>query len=227
MKHVLVNEKQTVNCRLLFSMFLIVTTLCCSCKGEQQQEINVQDAGAPPQTTKCLQPMGKFSQKEAQNLKAELQQHIAELGLGNIKGIKVLPNKPLAGSLMNDTRTRYRADKIIRSLQVSKSENRTIIALTHKDISVPLKGKKDWGVLGLSLRPGTACVASTFRCKNKADFWKVVMHEFCHTYYNMPHCPNDDSTCIMKDAKGHANFSVKNRFCKDCIKRPLSFMMRS
>ena len=219
MNHVLRYGKTTMNCWFLFSIFVIATVLCCSCKGEQREEINIQNTSAPPQTTICLQPMGKFSQKEAQNLKAELQQHISELGLGNVKDIKVLPNKPLAGSLMNDARTRYRADKIIRSLQVGKSENRTIIALTHKDISVPLRGSKDWGILGLASHSRSACVASTFRCKHKADFWKVVMHEFCHTYYNMPHCPNDDSTCIMKDAKGHPNFSVKNHFCKDCRKR--------
>ena len=219
MKHIFVHRKLSTSHRFLLSLFLIATVLCCSCKGEQRAEINIQDTDVPPQTTICLQPMGGFSQKDAQNLKAELQQHITELGLGNIKGIEVLPNRPLADSLMNDTRTRYRADKIIRSLQVGKSENMTIIALTHKDVSVPLRGKKDWGVLGLSLRPGTACVVSTFRCKHRADFWKVVMHEFCHTYYNMPHCPNDDNTCIMKDAKGHANFSVKNHFCKDCRKQ--------
>lgn len=62
--------------------------------------------------------------------------------------IQVLPNKSLTEELMNEAKTRYRADKIIRSTR-QKTDNITIIGLTHKDISVPYKGKKDWGGDGI------------------------------------------------------------------------------
>lgn len=174
-----------------------------------------------PHTVICLQPMDDFSQKEAERLKKNLQKHVKELELGEVVGIEVLPSKKLTPSLMNDAKTRYRADKIIRYVQEGKDNRRIIIALTHKDISVPLRGKKDWGVLGLSLRPGTACAVSTFRVKDKSQLWKVAIHEFCHTYYNMPHCPNDDPTCIMKDARGHEVLSRKTHLCKDCKERAI------
>lgn len=174
-----------------------------------------------PHTVIYLQPLDNFTQKEAVMLKTKLQKHVEELKLGEVAGIEVLPNKKLPPSLMNEEKTRYRADKIIRYVQEGKDNRRIIIALTHKDISVPLRGKKDWGVLGLSLQPGTACVVSTFRVKDKSQLWKVAIHEFCHTYYNMPHCPNDDPTCIMKDAKGHEVLSRKTHFCKDCKERAI------
>ena len=50
----------------------------------------------------------------------------------------------------------------------------------------------------------------------KCDYWKVVTHEFTHTAYNYGHCPDDNPTCIMMDAKGKADFSNKNNFCKTC-----------
>ena len=121
---------------------------------------------------------------------------------------ETLPNKKLSVYLMNDSKSRYRADKIINSLKKEANNHRIIIGLTHKDVSVPYKGKPDWGVLGLSIHSTYACVVSDYRLKNKKrDYWKVVTHEFIHTYYRYHHCPKDSSHCIMKDAKGKADFS--------------------
>lgn len=39
-----------------------------------------------------------------------------------------------------------------------------------------------------------------------------------HTYYRYPHCPKDSSHCIIKDAKGKADFSNKNDLCGYCKK---------
>ncbi|MBQ6228486.1 MAG: hypothetical protein IJK08_08000 [Prevotella sp.] len=44
----------------------------------------------------------------------------------------------------------------------------------------------------------------------------MATHEFFHAVCNMHHCPNDDPRCIMKDAKGHADFSNKEHMCKTC-----------
>ena len=185
------------------------------------------DAGTEHADTLCtcpnvkvsLQPYADFTQKEALQLKRDLEKHlgmlIGEVGLQ----FEVLPNKPLAEELLNDAGTRYRADKIINSLAKNANGQHVIIALTHKDISVSYKDKIDWGVLGLSLIPKKACVVSTYRVKNRKDLWKVATHEFIHTCFEYQHCPDDNPKCIMKDAKGHANFSNKSTLCEKCSKR--------
>lgn len=210
--------------RIIPFVIAIIAIVITSCKGgknaaDEQDTYTGDTMCCCPHTVIRLQPMDDFSQKEAKKLEEELQKHIYKLGLNDISHIEIMPNKKLVPSLLNDDKTRYRADKIIRYVQEGKNGergSRITIALTHKDISVPLRGKKDWGVLGLSLQPGTACVVSTHRVKNKSQLWKVVVHEFCHTNYDLPHCPNDDPTCIMKDAKGHEVLSRKTHFCKAC-----------
>lgn len=187
------------------------------------------DAGEDAADTLCtcpmvqisLQPLGNFTQEEALRLKKDLEQHLVPLMTDVGTTIDVLPNKPLADSLQNDAHTRYRADKIIRSLEKDANGQHVIVGLTHKDISVSYKGHEDWGVLGLSLMPKKACVVSTYRVKNRKDMWKVVSHEFIHTYFQYHHCPKDVPTCIMKDANGHADFSNKNGLCETCQKELL------
>lgn len=73
----------------------------------------------------------------------------------------ILSDKKLDNSLLNDYKTRYRADKIIRSIH----NKYLTIVLLHNDISLPYRNKPDWGVLGLSLIPGKTCVASDYRLK--------------------------------------------------------------
>jgi len=133
--------------------------------------------------------------------------------------IEISPAIRLSDTLRNDSKTRYRADKIINSYRNKADHYNVIICLTNDDISVPYKGKKDWGVLGLSFKGKKVAIASTYRLKYaNRDFWKVVVHEFIHAYFNYGHCPSNDSTCIMQDAKGHANFANKNKLCKYCKK---------
>ena len=56
----------------------------------------------------------------------------------------ILPNKRLDNSLLNDYKTRYRADRIIRSIH----NKYLTIVLLHNDISLPYRNRLDWGVLG-------------------------------------------------------------------------------
>ena len=135
----------------------------------------------PP--TIYLQPYGNFTKNEASRLGKELEKHLFEMFNVDL-GCEVLPPLPLSDSLMNKAKSRYRADKIIRSLSAKADDHNIYIGLTHKDISCSIRGKADWGVQGLSLIPGKACVVSTFRVKNRHDFWKVTCHEFIHTYSN-------------------------------------------
>ena len=162
-----------------------------------------------------LQPFGKFSQHEAQLLGKELTKRIEDI-FGVELECEVHPPLPLSDTLMNDGHTRYRADKIIKSMAANANRHNIYIGLTHKDISCSVHGKKDWGVQGLSLIPGNACVASTFRVKDRRDFWKVVCHEFIHTYFTYNHCPKDDPSCLMQAAKGHPRYKGKNGLCPHC-----------
>ena len=192
---------------------LLAVLMLCGCKKTEQEQAR---CTCPP--TIFLQPLDNYTQKEARQLSKVLEKKFLEL-YGVVFEFEVLPNKKLSTDLMNDNKSRYRADKIIDSLKKEASYHRIIIGLTHKDVSFPYKGKPDWGVLGLSIYGTYACVVSDYRLKNKKrDYWKVVTHEFTHTACNYGHCPNDDPTCIMKDAKGHANFSNKERLCDVCKK---------
>ena len=180
-----------------------------------KEPVQVVDS-SPHYTTIFLQPLDNYTQQEAMQLQEVLEQRFRKIFNEGFE-FEILPNKKLSVDLMNDSKSRYRADKIINSLKKEASNHRIIIGLTHKDVSVPYKGKPDWGVLGLSIHGTYACVVSDFRLKNKKrDYWKVVTHEFTHTACNYGHCPNDDPTCIMKDAKGKADFSNKVDFCKTC-----------
>jgi archaemetzincin len=175
-----------------------------------------EDANCTCPPTIFLQPYENYTQEEAKQLSIVLEKECLEL-YGVEFEFDVLPNKKLSADLINNSKSRYRADKIIDSLKKEASDHRIMIGLTHKDVSVPYKGKPDWGVLGLSIHGTYACVVSDYRLKNKKrDFWKVVTHEFTHTACKYGHCPNDDPTCIMKDANGKADFANKVDFCKTC-----------
>lgn len=167
-----------------------------------------------------LQPYDNFTQKETNKLKADLEKHLAEI-LDGAFTIEVLPNKPLSDSFMGETRKKYRIDLIIDDLKGNADEHNIYIGITHKDICREYKnGVKDWGVLGSSIADYHACVVSDNRLKNKRrDLWKVVIHEFIHTCLHYPHCPKDSTHCLMKDAKGKADFSNKNNLCGYCKSR--------
>ena len=195
-----------------FFYILLAVLMLCGCK-------KTEDASCTCPPTIFLQPYDNYTQKEAKQLSKVLEKKFLEL-YGVEFEFEVLPDKKLSADQMNDSKSRYRADKIIDSLKKEASDHRIMIGLTHKDVSVPYKGKPDWGVLGLSIHGTYACVVSDYRLKNKKrDFWKVVVHEFIHTHYSYSHCPKDSTHCIMKDAKGHADFSNKNGLCGYCKSR--------
>jgi archaemetzincin len=184
-----------------------------------KEPVQVVDSSLHYTTTVYLQPLDNFKQQEAMQLQAVLEHRFREIFNEGFE-FEILPNKKLSIDLMNDNKTRYRADKLINSLSKKAVKHKITIGLTHKDISIPYKGKSDWGILGLAIHKVNGCVASTYRLKHKErDYWKVVTHEFIHTYYRYPHCPKDSSNCIMKDAKGRADFSNKNDLCGYCKNR--------
>lgn len=196
---------------LLIMCYLIVG---CTKQEKESDRKMAEDYKYTCPPTIYLQPYSDFSQKEAKALIPHLQRFLGDCSLTGIE-IEVLPNIKLYESLLNDNRTRYRADKMLKS--IPEESFNAIIQLTHQDISTSYKARADWGVLGLSFMGKHICVVSDFRLKNKKrDLWKVVCHELSHSFFNLPHCPNDDPHCIIKDAKGHADFSDKEQLCKSC-----------
>ena len=199
---------KNVSCLLIAFLALLG---CSKSQSGKTPEENVR-----PHATICLQPFDNYSQQEAEQLKEVLENKFVEFFDADFE-FEVLPNRQFTADLMNDNKTRYRADKVIKSLSNEACKQKIIIGLTHKDISCSYKGIQDWGVLGLCLHGTHACVASDFRVKNKKrDYWKVVVHEFTHTFYHYSHCPKDDPTCIMKDAKGKPDLGKQSGLCENC-----------
>ena len=160
-----------------------------------------------------LQPLGDFTQKEANQLKEELEKHLVPIYPSEIE---VLPKKDIPASCLYKPRNRYWAGKILGFLkQQNQGSDFVTIGLTHRDISTSIHGQYNYGIMGLSFRPGDACVVSTFRLKRKDDLWKVTMHEFLHSR-GLPHCKKDDLKCLMQDAHGKNTFYMKNGLCQDC-----------
>lgn len=164
----------------------------------------------------ALQPCNNFSESEAKGLIPKLQSFIKDYSSIELD-FEVLPSIKLSKDFQNAAKTKYKARKVIESLSKNASDHYIIIALTHDDIATKLHGQEDWGILGLSLHCYYTCIASDRRLNNpKRDFWKVIVHEFIHTYHGYSHCPKDMENCIMKDAKGKADFKNKNSLCNFC-----------
>ena len=162
-----------------------------------------------------LQPLGDFTQKEANQLKEKLEKHLVPIYLSEIE---VLPQKDIPASCLYKPRNRYWAGKILGFLkQQNQGSDFVTIGLTHRDISTSIHGQYNYGIMGLSFRPGDVCVVSTFRLKRKDDLWKVTTHEFLHSR-GLPHCKKDNPKCLMQDAHGKNTFYMKNGLCQDCQK---------
>ena len=199
-------------------LIIMISLLLVGCKqtGETGSAHEKEEVSCLCPPTIVLQPCNRFTVAEAQQLVPSLRNFIE--GYSGVElDFEVLPTLQLADTLRNKAQTRFRANKIIRAFERKANDHRVMIILTHDDISTTHKGHEDWGVLGLSMRPTYVCVASDFRLKKKKrDLWKVAAHEFIHTYHRYSHCPKADDHCIMKDAKGHANFGNKTKLCHYC-----------
>lgn len=200
-----------------FLLFILMAVLLIGCnkrtdENEWEEKSNF-ICSCPPIV--YLQPLNGFSIKKANKVKKQLLAYNHNMFIE----VEVLPNIKLGNNMRNDAQTRFRADKIINSFKKDANNHNIYVGLINDDISIPYKGKPDWGVLGFSWKGQYVSVVSTYRIKNvNRHLWKVVVHEFIHANYNYGHCPKDDPKCIMKDAKGHADFSNKDDLCDYCKK---------
>ena len=209
---------------LTVGMIIILMSSCSSWKKTSSTEDDSDTlCTCPPESFVHidLQPLGDFTQKEANQLKEELEKHLVPIYLSEIE---VLPKKDIPASCLYKPRNRYWAGNILGFLkQQNQGSDFVTIGLTHRDISTSIHGNYNYGIMGLSFRPGNACVVSTFRLKRKDDLWKVTTHEFLHSR-GLPHCKKDDLKCLMQDAHGKNTFYMKHGLCEDC-KNSLSKMM--
>ena len=201
---------------LTVGMIIILMSSCSSWKKTSSTEDDSDTlCTCPPESYVHidLQPFGDFTQKEANQLKEELEKHLVLIYLSEIE---VLPKKDIPASCLYKPRNRYWAGNILGFLkQQNQGSDFVTIGLTHRDISTSIHGNYNYGIMGLSFRPGNACVVSTFRLKRKDDLWKVTTHEFLHSR-GLPHCKKDDLKCLMQDAHGKNTFYMKHGLCEDC-----------
>lgn len=207
---------------LLF--FFCVGLLIMSCNDQKTtSEMNATEtpvSSRPHKILVHLQPFNDFTAKEAEVVKHELNEHLLEMGFDS-QVIDILPAKRLDKSFLNEYKTRYSAQKIVNSLKKGK-KSEVYIGLLHEDVSLPLRGKKDWGVRGLSSLNQNASVVSTYRIRNqKQDMWKTVLHEFGHAFAGINHCTKDKN-CLMRDANGKGWSADQRGFCNSCTEAMLA-----
>jgi archaemetzincin len=168
-----------------------------------------------PQCVIILQPYEDFTKKEVEKLLPKLQKTFNKWLDGHWE-FKIANSIPLPKNSYVKERNRYKVTPILNYETKRLLGYEVIIGLTHKDICTDIHGKKNYGIVGISRPLKQVSLVSDKRIKNKSLMWKVILHEFIHTFYGAKHCPNEDPTCFMKDAKGHGNFEIQDKLCKSC-----------
>lgn len=215
-------KKQQLSYIIVFIFLTGCLAWSCTSNAKRIKKVEFVSADVGMNSPHCrilIQPYDSFSQERAAEVSKQLEKALNDHVKGlDVTEVKVLPNKPLTADLMNEAKTRYRASKILdqqESLLIQPDD--VIIGLTDSDISTTHHGYQDWGILGLSYIHKNNCVISTFRVKDKAQFWKVVLHEFGHGFLGLDHCPNNDHSCFMVDANGKPDLAKQHHFCNSCI----------
>lgn len=158
--------------------------------------------------TIVLQPFANFTQTDVVFVATHLRKIYPK--------VIIKQTIPLPLNAYTRARKRYRADSLVKFLDKKTEEEFVSVGLTSKDISYTKGKAKDFGIMGLYISPGNACVVSTSRLKGanrKEKLLKVVTHELGHTQ-GLPHCPVQ--TCFMKDAEGKDSLNNQHAFCPKC-----------
>lgn len=161
-----------------------------------------------PAITIDIQPFSDVSDDQVNDVLQEIKKRYPKVDLK-----KAIPIPPQA---YYKARNRYRADSLVNYLNRRCTPGHVTMALTTKDISWTKGTISDYGIMGLGLCPGNACVASTFRLSktNTPDqLYKIAIHELGHTQ-GLKHCP--EKTCYMRDAEGKNHTNELRGFCNSC-----------
>ena len=180
-------------------------------------------------TMSCTQQETKVGKKIKQAILPNKTVTLMVLPLGNIENdvvketytsittvfpsTRLLRKEMMPGHTFYRPRQRYRADSLIAWMRNRARPGEVYVGITSQDISTTHRGQEDYGVMGLGFRPGKACIASSFRLKDKSNYYKVVLHEVGHTT-GLPHCPVH--SCFMVDAEGQDKTSKETGFCTKC-----------
>jgi archaemetzincin len=190
--------------RFLFLLFLTLT-LAAGCQPTSTSEAIINDESKVDGTLIKILPLGAVDAIYIDEAVAALKKYTGNAVLLKARGLP-----PHAYYL---PRNRYRADSLIKWMAAKAGPGEVYVGLTSVDISTTKDGNADFGVMGLGYQPGRACVISSFRLKNKRNFYKLVLHEAAHTA-GLPHCP--EATCFLRDAKGGDHTEEEIGFCNSC-----------
>jgi len=194
--------------RILHTSFciLLFTIVSCYANTEKKDTTNPPKKTTPVATIRIkMLPLGKTNQEFITSTFHALKLLLPDAEL--------LPNEEMPRFAFYKPRNRYRADSLIHWMRNRAKQDEVYLGITMQDISTTKDKNKDYGIMGLGYRPGKACVASSFRLKNKRNFFKVVIHELGHTS-GLPHCP--EKTCFMRDAEGGDPTGDEKEFCVKC-----------
>jgi archaemetzincin len=130
-------------------------------------------------------------------------------------------NIDLPDSAYYKPRNRYLTMPLLRQLQTLRKTNTLVLGITVKDVSTPIHGYENFGIMGQSLLNQHVAVVSTWRVGNvkhlqENDFKKLMLHELAHSV-GLNHCKTND--CILHDAEKKNRFSYSPFFCDTCIRQ--------
>ncbi len=143
--------------------------------------------------------------------------------------VEVAQAQPLPKAAWYGPRRRWRADRILERRSGLKwpPHAAKVVFLTDAEISVTKGDLPDWGIGGLGLIGGRACVVSSFLIRRSSGqdgkklrerLGRLAVHEVGHTL-GLPHC--GVFACVMNDAKGKLIRSLDNStgvLCGRCRK---------
>ena len=194
---------------LIFAVFLFF-----SCKEESALSTSGNQEKTKEKLSIIIQPFEGLPPSTADFVKVKL----SEIYSGEVTINEPIP---LPKKALNQDRSRYRADSLIRFLNSYAKEDELILGLTSKDISITKGNDPDYGIMGLGFSPGKSCIASTFRLKGdnrQEKLFKLAIHELGHTQgiaqTPTKHCP--EKTCLMRDTEGKDHWDELNGFCSKC-----------
>lgn len=208
--------KKNYNNILLRVIPLFLMLICiCSCKQDKTMQMKQEETPNTKIENKNnevkIYLYGNFPMDVAEKLKVSLAPIFGKVAICGIleepKSAYCTETKRFATSFLNDV-GKYR------------DKNELLLCLTTTDISLAeYKGRKNWGVMGLSYLGKGVSVISPYRLHgiqklNIDNFYKLALHELGHAA-GLPHC-NNSHDCFMRDACGKNHFPELTCFCPSC-----------
>jgi archaemetzincin len=186
-------------------LFLIVLLAGCTTHSNNKKKTTAANNKPAQVTIIKIVPLGKTTQLFITGVYNDLKKLM--------DSVVLLEKEEMPAAAYYAPRKRYRADSLIHWMSSRAKENEVYAGITLLDISTTKGNNPDYGVMGLGFQPGKACVASSFRLREKMNFFKVLIHELGHTT-GLPHCP--EKTCFMRDAEGGDPTGEEKEFCEKC-----------